>query len=212
MLRVFIVRHGLTTWNHQSRMQGHTDIPLSDEGLRQAEALSARLADTHLDAIWSSDLQRARVTAEIVARPHGLPVSATDRLREQMLGDWEGLTADEIVARGDADRLLRYRADSLNHRPPGAEPLQDVWERVTAAMAEIRAATPQGHILVVGHGGCMRAPLCDAMGATILSMRRIWLDNASLSLVEYSAERSWIRLLNDTSHIGPLALPAPYTA
>lgn len=212
MLRLFIVRHGITVWNSQSRMQGHTDVPLCEEGIRQARALAQRLAGIRLDAVWSSDLQRARVTAELIAEPHGLPVRVTDRLREQMLGEWEGLTAEEIVARGDEERLLAYRRDSLANRPPGAEPLQAVWERLGAAFDAIRAETPAGHVLVVGHGGCLRAPLCRAMGAPIASMRRIWLDNASLSLIEHGPERSWVRLLNDTSHIGPLSLPAPYTA
>jgi len=212
LLRLFIVRHGITVWNRESRMQGHTDVPLSDEGVRQAHALSARLSEMHLDQVWSSDLQRARATAEIIAERHGLEVRTSDRLREQMLGEWEGLTAEEIVERGDGERLLAYRRDSIVHRPPGSEPLDAVWDRVTGAMAEIRAAATAGHVLVVGHGGCMRAPLCEAMGASVASMRRIWLDNASLSLIEYGPERCWIRLLNDTSHLGPLTLPPPYTA
>ncbi len=191
-------------------MQGHTDIPLSKEGLAQARSLAARLADTHFDAVWSSDLQRARVTAEIVAEPHGLPIRTTDRLREQMLGEWEGLNAEDIIARGDEEKLLAFRRDSFANRPPGSEPLQSVWDRVTGVVAQIRQEHAAGHVLVVAHGGCLRAPLCDAVGATVTSIRRIWLDNASLSMVEYGPERSWIRLLNDTSHLGPLTLPEPY--
>lgn len=204
ILRIHLVRHGETEWNRESRLQGHTDIPLSEEGLRQAKQIAARLAVEPMDAIWSSDLSRAAHTAEEIARPHGLTVRSTSALRESNLGLWEGLTEPEIFARGDGELWNEYRRDSVRNRPPEGERLESVWDRLIECLTEIRETHSEGNVVIVGHGGSLRVILCDAIGASITSLRRIWLDNASLSLVEYKDSKSWVRLLNDTSHItGP---------
>src|ERR1051326_3352209 len=88
--RLFVVRHGVTAWNAEGRWQGHTDVSLTDEGIAQAHGVARRLAKERVDAVWSSDLSRARMTAEIIAEHHRLPVATTPALREQRLGDWEG--------------------------------------------------------------------------------------------------------------------------
>jgi broad specificity phosphatase PhoE len=182
-------------------LQGHADVPLSDEGIEQAHRLAARLAGERVDAVWSSDLSRARTTAGIIAAPHGVEVTATPQLRETMLGEWEGLTKEEIVRRGDEALLRAYRLDPMNYRPPGAETLEQVWKRLLGVLAEIRSAHASGTVVVAGHGGSLRVFLCEALGAPVAAMRRIWLDNASLSLIEYDEDRVWVRLMNDTGHL-----------
>jgi len=201
VLHLYLVRHGLTLWNSEGRIQGHTDVPLSEEGRAQALRLASRLAAVPLCAVWSSDLSRARETAEIIAARRSLPVTTTPLLRESCLGAWEGLTEAEIVARGDGRLLEAFRRDSTLHRPPGGEPMRQVWERILDAQARLRAAHAEGAVVVVGHGGSLKALLCDAMGAGIAAMRRLWLDNASLSLIEHRAGRTWVRLVNDTCHL-----------
>jgi broad specificity phosphatase PhoE len=157
-------------------------------------------------AVWSSDLSRARQTAEAIAAALDLRVQISPLLRETMLGDWEGLTREEIIGRGDADQLADYLRDSLRHRPPGGEHLEAVWDRMQRAADEIRAATPVGQVAVVGHGGSLRALLCAALDAPVDAMRRLWLDNASLSIIEeLRGEQEGLRrvtLVNDTSHLG----------
>jgi len=188
-------------------MQGHTDVPLDSEGQMQAQRVGARLCAMPYPpvAIWSSDLARASETAAEIATALALPVRATPLLRETMLGDWEGLTRDQIKARGDGDLLTNYLRDSIRFRPPNSEAAEDMWSRMQDATAAIRAAHPVGQVAVIGHGGSLRAILCAALDAPLRSMRHVWLDNASLSVVEefgnadLGARR--VTLINDTSHL-----------
>lgn len=207
MLCLYLVRHGVTAWNRELRMQGHADVPLDPEGEEQARRIGNRLA-TCLhppEAIWCSDLLRARQTAQAIAAPLGLTLRITPMLRETMLGAWEGLTAQEIAARGEAELLERYQHDSYVHRPPESESLDQVWERMSQAYEQIRVAHPQGYIAVVGHGGSLRVLLCEALNAPITSLRHFALSNASLSIIEDIGEgerrRRRVMLINDTSHL-----------
>ena len=189
------------------RMQGHTDIPLNDEGLGQAARIAARLDANRpqLDAVWSSDLSRARHTAEAIAAPLRLPVRLSPLLREIMLGEWEGLNQEEIEARGDGELLAQYRNSPHAVRPPGGETLEGAWDRMMRARDEIRAAHPTGEVAVVGHGGTLRALLCAALDAPVASMLRFSLANTSLSVIEESRQpesRIWrVRCVNDISHL-----------
>lgn len=189
------------------RFQGHTDIPLQEEGLEQARRIASRLAllPSAPVAVWSSDLTRARQTAEAIAAPHGLTICTTPLLRETMLGEWEGLTRAEIEARGDAERLMLYIKDPFQHRPPGGETLESVWERIAQAANFIRTEHADGDLVIVGHGGSLRALLCQALDTPLHSLRRLRLDNASLSVVEEQEGATgplrWLTLLNDTSHL-----------
>lgn len=191
-------------------MQGHTDVELDVDGHDQAARIAERLARSANppQAVYSSDLQRARLTAEAIAAPLGLTVKTTPLLRETMLGDWEGLTADGIVARGDEQLLDLYKMDSYVHRPPGAETMEDVWHRMNQAVEVIRGAHPHGNVAVVGHGGSLRVLICKALGAPITTMKHIWLGNAGLSIIEEVGPEDQrmqrVMLLNDTSHLSAL--------
>ena len=204
---IYLVRHGVTAWNREMRMQGHTDVPLDPEGRAQAEAIGARLSllPAPPAAVYSSDLSRAVRTAEAIAAPLNLTVQTTALLRETMLGVWEGLTREEIEARGDGDLLQGYLRDSHHNRPPDSEKLEEVWARMNEAMQRIRTAHPDDSVAIVGHGGSLRVLLCAALGTDIDSMRRLWLDNASLSILEESPGPApayqRVLLVNDTSHI-----------
>ena len=150
MPTLLLVRHGQTQWNLERRVQGQTDIPLSEEGFAQARALADELASEPLVAAYASDLVRARSTAEIVAQSHGLVVEIDPRLREKNFGSWEGLTDLEIAERfPDARR---------GHWGDG-ETTEAVSERAVAAVAGIVAQHPAGAVLVVSHGGPLRALL-----------------------------------------------------
>jgi broad specificity phosphatase PhoE len=201
LLRLYLVRHGETVWNREGRVQGHTDVPLSAEGVEQARRMAARFDGERIDAVWSSDLGRARTTAAAVAGPRGIDVVATPLLRETMLGEWEGLTEPEVVARGDGDAWIHWRHDPKVHRPPGSEPLEDVWTRMLRVVSEIRAAVPSGSVVISGHGGSLRCILCDAIGAPLSSLNRFALENTSISLIEYTEHRTWVRFVNDTCHL-----------
>lgn len=147
---LLLVRHGETDWNRDRRVQGQTDTPLNATGLAQADALAASLSAEPLVAVYSSDLARARVTAEVVAGVHGLPVTVDVDLREKDFGTWEGLT----------DLEIRERFPHVARGTWGdGETTAQVAERATRAIVRIRALQASGNVLVVSHGGTMRAIL-----------------------------------------------------
>jgi 2,3-bisphosphoglycerate-dependent phosphoglycerate mutase len=158
---IFLVRHGETDWNRERRWQGHADRPLNETGREQARDLADRLAGEPIEAIYSSDLARARETAAIVGARLALPVRTDARLREVDVGEWSGLTMGEIE--------LRY-PDAIRRRLEGGtgweqgESYEQMGERVVAALHEI-AAAHGGPVLVVTHGGAMRAVWLASGGA-----------------------------------------------
>jgi broad specificity phosphatase PhoE len=148
---LLLVRHGETDWNAEGRLQGHTDRPLSDYGRRQAQQLAAELDGEELVAIYSSDLARARETAEIVGRRLGLPTVFDPDLREKDWGTWEGLTAAE------RDRVELVGESTEAHR-----------DRILDALRRISERHPgDGCVLVVTHGGSMRRVQTAAMGVAL---------------------------------------------
>ncbi len=154
---VFLVRHGETEWNRVGRWQGKTDIPLSEVGRAQARTLADRLRDRGLAEIHTSDLSRARETAEIVASALGISrLSFDPRLRERGFGCFEGLTREECAER-HAEVWQRYLADART-TPPDAEPQEQVVARITAAVSQIaESAARTGPVLVVSHGAAIRS-------------------------------------------------------
>lgn len=150
MARLLLLRHGQSTWNAEGRWQGWADPPLSPLGEAQARAAAARLRDEALSGVVSSDLERARRTAELVAEALRLPVLGVDAdLRERDIGDWSGLTTPEIEQRWPG-WLEAWRAGELE-RPPGGEAHDELATRVLGALR--RWAEAEGCLLVVTHGG-----------------------------------------------------------
>lgn len=152
MTLLLLARHGETDWNRNGIWQGHADPPLNERGRRQAVALAERLRDVSLDAIYASDLLRALQTAEIVAAAKGLPVVADPGLREMDVGSWTGLTREEIAQRFP---------DWDYHDGETREAFQ---ARAVAAAVRIAAAHHGGTVLVVSHGGVVRALQRHALG------------------------------------------------
>jgi len=142
---ILLARHGETDWNREGRYQGWADPSLNELGRQQARALSAQLRDEAVDAVYSSDLRRARETALIVAEPHGVPVVADPGLREVDVGSWSGLTRAQIEERfpGAAHHNGETREQHL--------------ARVVEAVARIARLHPRGRIVIVSHGGSLRA-------------------------------------------------------
>jgi alpha-ribazole phosphatase/probable phosphoglycerate mutase len=150
MTTILFARHGETDWNVQRRVQGHSDTPLNETGRAQARVLADELAEESIDAVYSSDLLRAHETARIVAEPRGLNVTATRDLRERDFGTWEGLTDDEIFA--------RY-PEAASSRWGDGETKEEMAQRVFDALQRIADAHAGGRVLVVSHGGPLRAVL-----------------------------------------------------
>ena len=146
---LILARHGITAWNAEHRLQGGSDVPLSEEGVRQARELAGMLAAETLNRALVSTLGRARATADAIASVRQGPAFEPDpRLNEASLGEWEGRLESGL---GPDPEHQAWRADPLRNRPPGGESALDVARRVAPLLDEL-ARMPEGsRILVVGH-------------------------------------------------------------
>lgn len=160
---LWLVRHGQTDWNREGRYQGQADPPLNAEGLQEAGYAAHALVGLPLEAVVSSDLQRAVQTAEVIARRVKLPVRVDSRLREVDLGDWEGSLFSEIQERYPAEVEARKR-EPLEFRAPGGESLREVARRVWQAADELAVKYPGKEVVVVSHGLALAALLARAHG------------------------------------------------
>jgi probable phosphoglycerate mutase len=154
MTTLLLARHGETDWNRELRIQGSSDIALNELGHEQARRLAAELEDVELDAIYSSDLARARETAAAVASTHGLEVRLDARLRERSFGSWEGLTREDIAEFPEGSRH-------------DGESDDEVRARVLAAIEEIARSHPGQQVLVVSHGGALNTLWHHALGVRV---------------------------------------------
>ena len=170
MTTVHLARHGESDWNAAGRWQGHADRPLTELGRRQAVELAERLASARLDAVYSSDLRRARETAEPVAERHGLEVMTLASLREVDVGGWSGLSRPQVEQRFP-EAFARWRSGGQGWED--GETYEDMTVRVVDAVVELAAAHPGGEILVVAHGGPIRALHAVALGLDISEHRRL---------------------------------------
>ena len=199
MPRLFVVRHGITDWNSLGRIQGHAQSQLTDVGLKQAAAIAERLSSERIDAIYSSDLDRAMDTARAIARYHNLPVQPDARLREADYGAWEGRTMDELKVLYP-DTVAQWMTEPVEVAPTGGESVHQVAARVGALLEDLRLC-PSEQIVVVGHGGSVRALLCLALHVPQGYSRRVRVDTASLSIVDLQPTRSIVMAVNDRHHL-----------
>lgn len=158
---VLLARHGETDDNIEPiRVQGFRDTPLNDTGRQQAAELAERMSYAGIASLWSSDLSRARETAEIVGARIGLEPRLDPRLREAFRGSWEGRLFIDIE-REDPEGYAAWRRAGEEFRFPGGESLRDQLDRVSAAVEDVRN-DGEGPALVVCHGGSIRVMLCAA--------------------------------------------------
>jgi broad specificity phosphatase PhoE len=179
MTTFLLVRHGETDWNRENRFQGHADPPLNELGRSQARELATSLARDGIDAVYASPLQRARETAEIIARALALDVGTDPRLMEVDVGSWSGLTRDDVAARFP-EAFDRWRAGS--HGWAGGETYEELATRVLRALREIAARHPGGTVLVIGHGGTVRSMLAHAARLDLASHRTVVGPTANCSV------------------------------
>jgi broad specificity phosphatase PhoE len=170
MATLLLARHGETDWNAERRWQGHTDRPLNERGRAQARALAERLDGTPLVVVWSSDLARARDTAAVVAERQGVEHWTTPELREVDVGSWAGLTKADAEARFP-EAAARWKQGYEGWRD--GETYQQMADRVLRALLRIAEEHPDGPVLVVSHGGCIRAIHAAALGLDIHTYRRL---------------------------------------
>ena len=193
MTELLLVRHGETDWNRDGRFQGHADPPLNDTGRSQARALADDLARERIDAIYTSDLARARETAELIAERAGVPFVLEPQLREIDVGEWQGLTRAEIEERFP-EGLSNWREHG--HGWERGETSEELAGRVLEAIGRIAARHPDERVVVVGHGGTIRSIRASADQATIAEHRRRLPPAGNCEVFRIGAENGTLRRLD----------------
>lgn len=209
---VWLIRHGESAGNAEGRLQGQADFPLTERGVRQAEAVAIRLRGQHFTALYSSDLTRALDTACIIGTAVDLLVETDPRLREIALGSWSGLTGAEIATRhGEEWRQWSHRRDP-HHRRGGGESYHDLAERVAPAITGLAQRHPGEQVLVVTHGGTINAYLAHLLGMPLDHVWKLSQDNACINRVlpfanpnaDPASPPGRVLALNDITHLDGL--------
>lgn len=188
-LAIFLVRHGETEHNRQGRLQGRGGVSLNEAGRAQAALLASWLGRVPLDAIYTSDIPRARETASIIAGfQRQCAVVELKELREWDFGEWEGKTHDEILAY-DRERRETWLADPVNLPTPGGESLRDVRDRGIVAVQLIRERSRSGRVAAVTHGALLRAVIAAFAELPLEEALTLRLDLGSVSVLRFNKSR-----------------------
>jgi len=194
MTTLWLVRHGQTDWNIEGRYQGLSDVPLNVTGIDQAENAAQELSNHQFDAIFSSNLERAYHTAQIISEKIHLPIQVDPRLSEISLGEWEGVLFDEVMAL-HKDGIEERNRNPLYARPPGGECLAEVAERMQAALEDIFDAYPDGQVVIVSHGLALATLLCLSSGLPLEQAYQMIPDNACPIAIEWPETKQAERII-----------------
>jgi broad specificity phosphatase PhoE len=191
MAEIWLVRHGQTDWNLEGRLQGQLDVPLNDTGLEQARLLAESMRGKVFDALFSSDLLRARQTAEIISSVIGLPITFDRRLREISQGEVEGMLFSDVILKFENALADRSR-NPVDSRLPGGESVAELASRFKDCMDDIVCLKVKKPVLVVAHGLAIATILCQARDYPMETVYSHIQENATAEIIEWS--------LNNKSH------------
>lgn len=200
MMKLFLIRHGQTDWNLLGKYQGQTDIPLSDEGMRQTALLVQHFPADTLDVVYTSDLQRAWMTAAPLAEKFSAPIHAEEALRELHFGAWEGLTYQEIAEGWPQEVDNLFGAPEKLQIPEG-ETFLALQQRAMAKIREIRAANEGKHVAVVAHGAITKAILTALLHIPLHYVWTLRQDNTAVNILRFDETFVSVELLNGTAHL-----------
>lgn len=199
--RLFLVRHGETDWNKLGKFQGSTDIELNEAGLKQAEYVAQKLINK-FDAIYSSPLKRAYKTAETIAKSKDIKPLICPGITEINFGDWEGLTVSEIEQNFPKEFAF-WKKDTVEGPICGGDKsIKLACERAKASIMDIVNSNLGKDIVVVAHGGIIKAALIAIFSWDISMYHKIFLGNTSISEIYFTDElKPVIVTINDTHHL-----------
>lgn len=193
---VIFVRHGKADFPHDRLYcDEREDPPLTEEGLLQAQHAATLLEKQQIDAVYSSPLLRTRTTAELIADRASVPVLFNSKLKERPFGIWDGLYFDEI-ARDYPEQFQAWKRDPISFVPEGGETINAHKERVKSALMEIIANHRGQRIAVVSHVGPIRMWITDALDMPLTAYRRLTIDYASITRVDYGAKQNNLMYMN----------------
>ena len=192
MTKIYLIRHAEAEGNLYRRIQGHWDGSITPLGLQQIDALAQRFRREHIDALYCSDLSRARATAEAITRYHDIPAVVTPRLTEICMGVWEGRAWGD-VEHEFPEQMRWFNTDPDRWSVPGCEPIRDVQKRMKRAIEDLAARHDGQTIVLVSHGMAIRAYLCTVLGIPNSEMATLpYGDNTSVSLLLVDGERTTV--------------------
>ena len=196
MRTVLLIRHGLVFEDAEDRILGAADTPMSPAGEAQIRELSARLRPRGApDAIYCSDLSRARRTAELLASGPAVSIRVRPALREIDMGEWQGLSRREVAKRLPDEYAARGR-DIANFRPPGGESFADLAQRVLPCWRDIVEDGETQIVALAGHAGVNRVILCHLLGAPLANLFRIAQRPACVNVIEWRKDEPVVTLIN----------------
>ncbi len=208
--RVYLIRHGATLGSEERRYKGHIDVPLSENGIKQAAKLrryfekipnhslyNVHNSEESLNCIYASDLSRARRSAEIIAKPFKLKPVIIPQLRERRFGHWEGMTFDEIrnIYPKEFDA---WANDPLRFSPIGGESTEAVSKRIMPAFYDILKRHINRKIIIIAHGGVNRIILCNILSISLQNIFRLEQDFACINIIEYFDDMPVLKVMNYT--------------
>jgi len=194
---VYLIRHGETLWNKEKRLQGQLDSPLTHEGIRQATELAGKLSTVQFAAVYSSDLERARHTARIIAsRSNNVAVTFDDRIRERHFGCFQGLTWEEITEKFPEEAAKEQSGNPMN-LAPGGESKQQLLSRAKAFFEDIALRYLNQKILVISHGGILNVWTRHVLNIPLDTPRRFHLINTAINIFEYYDHRWYLKTLGE---------------
>jgi alpha-ribazole phosphatase len=191
---LYLIRHGETEGAEKRRYKGSIDVPLSENGIRQMELLSAYIHNP-LRAVYCSDLQRAIKSAELIAKPHSLNPIIVPSLRERNFGIWEGMSFDEIREKYPHE-FDAWAENPLRFSPMGGESTAEVKERAIDALDKILNTHEKQQIAIVSHGGVIRIMLCHFLGIPLENIFRVEQDYGALNIIEFWDKYPVVKLVN----------------
>lgn len=204
MTKVYLVRHGQTEWNKKLTFRGRIDIPLNEDGHREAEAIGDALKDKGIEAIYTSPLRRSIETAQPTAKIFHLDIVPVEGLIDISYGDWEGLTFHEVKEKyRDLYGQWEKRPDLV--RFPNGESLDEVRERSFSSFRDIVKENPGQSILVIPHRVINKVLLCAILGLSNSHFWEIKQDTGCVNVIEYSNDRFILSMMNDTCHLKGIA-------
>lgn len=206
--RICFIRHGETDWNLEKRIQGHTDIPLNETGRAQALAMAFTAAQQHFHCIYSSDLKRARETAEVLAQRKGQPVKPLAQLRERHFGIFQGLTAAEGAARHPAAHA-HYVARDPDYDFETGESLRGFAVRVAEGIDWLVRHHGGQTIAAVCHSGVLDLVYRRATSRPLTSPRDFKIPNCSLNWFHFDGQGWHLDAWGDHHHLGRVLAEPP---
>ncbi len=201
-MKIYLTRHGQTQWNIENRLQGWKDSPLTEKGIVDAKLLGNRLKDIDIDIIYSSSSGRAITTAKIIKEKKDIEIVMDEGLREMGVGDWHGMTLEEIKRNNPKEYYNYWYAPHLYIGTNGGEDFYQVQKRAVAAVNSIIHERKYENVLIISHGVTLKSIITYYQNK---SMEKLWdppiLEGTSLSLIEVDGDNIKVPFCGDVSHL-----------